>query len=128
MRRPGYLTCIVTVGLLASLAVGCKSSSDPPDFGNAGELYMEAQKALNSGDTEQAITLLSQSIEADPMVWAYRDRAWLYAKADRDDDAKADIEKGMELSPGDYELTWLQGELAKPKGKRQLDKRPQATK
>ena len=101
--------------LLLSLLVGCGEKSV---LDEAATHLVEARSAIANGDSETAVEHLDASIAARPNTWAYYERARLLGEAGEDDEAKADIEAGLELDPEHSELLWLQKQLKKPKSAR----------
>lgn len=73
---------------------------------------------MAAGDEAKAIELLSASIEGEPNLWAYLDRAKIYATQGNDAAAQADCEAALQLAPENRDIPWIQGELKKPKDKR----------
>jgi tetratricopeptide (TPR) repeat protein len=100
---------------LISLA-GCASGE--PDLGDAAEHFLAAQDALDDGDTETALSELDISIELEPDVWAYYQRARILTDQKKIDQALADCQSGLAIDPGHVELQWLAAELKKPAGRR----------
>jgi tetratricopeptide (TPR) repeat protein len=103
--------------LVAILSVGC-SSSDGPNLDDADRHFIAAEKAMAAGDKEQAIKELDASIAVRPTSWAYFKRGQLHAAVGNDQQAQADVQKGLELNPEDKDLKWLEKELKKPATRR----------
>lgn len=103
------------IGIGCAMLLGC---SPEPSLDDAALQLMEAREAVEAGDTDKAVQLLTASIEARPDPWAYYERAKIAAKEGEDDDAKADIEAGLELDPEHSELLWLEKQVKKPRRSR----------
>jgi tetratricopeptide (TPR) repeat protein len=97
--------------------VGC-ARDEGPTLTDANKLFLEAQQSLAAGEKEKALEQLNASIAAEPMVWAYRERAKLYAEKGDDKAALADCEAALKLVPDDVDALWIKGELAKPAAQR----------
>ena len=82
------LTAFVSVLLLLS---GCGKK---PVLDEAATLFVQANEAIEAGETDKAIELLSQSLEERPDPWTYYERGRLYAEVGEDESASADIEAG----------------------------------
>jgi Tfp pilus assembly protein PilF len=95
---------------------GCGSSA--PSTEKSYDHFVAAAKALETGDKETALTELSATIEKAPSDWAYFERARLLAESGREQEAAADVQKGLELAPQNANLKWLDAELKKPADKR----------
>jgi tetratricopeptide (TPR) repeat protein len=106
----------MTIGA-AIAAIGCEGDNEAT-VPQASELYLEAMDAIAAGENGKALESLNSSIEADPAVWSYRERAKLHEKLGNDQAAKKDIEAALGLAPDDVQALWLKGELAKPKDQR----------
>jgi Tfp pilus assembly protein PilF len=117
--RTGVSSRLRRAGLVwaALAAAGC-DRAPTASIPQASDLYLQATEALAAGDKDEALQLLTASIEAEPQAWAYRERAKLYEKMNNDAAARADCEAGLKLAPDDAELLWLKGELGKPKDQR----------
>lgn len=102
--------------VVASALAGCSPSA--PETSAANQKYLEANALIAQGDREAAVKALNESIAAEPTLWSYRSRARLYAEMGQDDEARADCEAGLKITPGDADLLWIKGELAKPVGRR----------
>ena len=105
---------LVSVCLLGS---GCGASNDPTKE-PATQHLVAATIALQSGDTAAAKESLTKSIEAEPSAWAYAKRAKLLLEEGDAEAALADCRAGLELSPDNADLKWIQGEAKKPPKKR----------
>lgn len=92
-------------------AAGCKQGNE---ISEAGVYLNDALAAIDAGDTQRAIELLSKSIALEPEPFAYLQRAKLYLEADDTASAEADIAKGLELEPEHPDLLWLQEQAKKP--------------
>ena len=67
---------------------------------NAGALYNDAAKKINSGDDAAAETLLKQAIAADEkMALAHYELGMIYVRAGKSPEARAALEKYLELDP-----------------------------
>jgi Tfp pilus assembly protein PilF len=109
---------LVVAGIAATaFAAGCSGDAEPKLSDSANAL-VEARQAFAAGDEAKAIELLSASIESEPSIWAYLDRAKIYATQGNDAGAQADCEAALKLAPENKDIPWIQGELKKPKDKR----------
>jgi len=104
----------VVVMLCATAGCGDKRDSVP----KASTLYLQAMEHIGAGEADKALEALNQSIEVEPQMWAYRERAKIHEKRGEDKAAMEDVEAAIKLAPDDAETLWLKGELAKPKGER----------
>jgi hypothetical protein len=100
----------VIVGCL--LTAGCGPAEQ--ELGDATEHYLAAQDALAAGDSATALKELEASIQAQPDVWAYFQRARLLSEMGQDQRALADCRAGLALDPEHEQLKWLEAELRKP--------------
>jgi tetratricopeptide (TPR) repeat protein len=67
---------------------------------NAGQLFNDAAKLINSGKDGDAEKLLKQAVAADPkMARAYYELGMIYVRANNTADAKTNLEKFLELDP-----------------------------
>lgn len=67
---------------------------------NAGQLFNDAAKAINAGNDGEGEKLLKQAIAADPkMSRAYYELGMVYVRAGKSADAKANLQKYLELEP-----------------------------
>ena len=67
---------------------------------NAGILFNDAAKAINANKDSEAEGLLKQAIAADPkFAQAYYELGMLYARAQKNADARTNLEKYLELDP-----------------------------
>ena len=98
-----WLPCMLFV-------LGC---SQEPSLDESATLFVEAKQALADGDKDKALELLTSSIEFRPDPWALCARARLYAETGEDENARADIEAGLELDAEHTDLLWLQKQLKK---------------
>ncbi len=101
---------------LALLVLGCGGKKF--ELSESEAALVEARKAIADGDSAKALEFLDASIAASPDTWAYYERARLHAENGDDDDAKADIECGLELEPEHSELLWLKKQMKKSKKSR----------
>ena len=100
----------------AALCVcGCRQRNE---ISEAGVYLNDALAAIDAGENDRAIELLSKSIELEPEPYAYLQRAKLYLKLDDTASANADIAKGLALEPDHPDLLWLQEQANKPNGSR----------
>lgn len=107
-----FRLCVAGV-LLVAVGCGSKPVLDP-----AATKFVEAKAAIENGDTETAISLLTESIDLRPDPWAYYERGRLYAEEGEDDAANEDIAAGLEMDPEHSDLLWLQKQVKKPKQSR----------
>ena len=117
MDRLNLLGIWLVASLLAFASSGCGAPAGG-DKEAAVQHLSEAQKAIAAGDTAGAMTLLQASIDAQPNVWAYLERAKLNAKEGKDQEALADCEEILKLHPENRDVTWIKAELKKPADKR----------
>lgn len=96
--------------------VGCGSNETP--ISNSNQLFIEASKLLGEGRKEAALEKLSQSIAAEPSLWAYRERAKLLLEQGKDDEALKDCDAALALVPEDPDMLWLKDEIEKPAAQR----------
>jgi hypothetical protein len=116
----------IALVLVPVIFVGCGGSQqDGSQFQHdqAATLFLEAIQARQT-DQAKAVELLTQSIESRPSHNAYYQRAWIHGLQGRDNEARADVAKGLELEPENKQLKWLEGELKKPANRRKLDGPP----
>jgi tetratricopeptide (TPR) repeat protein len=67
---------------------------------NAGQLFNDAAKLINSGKDGEAEKLLKQAVAADDkMARAYYELGMIYVRAGKSADAKANLQKYLELDP-----------------------------
>ncbi|PYQ30362.1 MAG: hypothetical protein DMF56_05985 [Acidobacteria bacterium] len=67
---------------------------------NAGQLFNDAAKAINAGNDAEAEKLLKQAVAADPkLARGYYELGMLYARTQKNADAKANLQKYLELEP-----------------------------
>jgi tetratricopeptide (TPR) repeat protein len=96
--------------------MGC--GDDGPKVSDANKLFIEASKLIGEGHKEAALEKLNESIADEPLLWSYRERAKLLLEMGKDDAAIKDIDAALQLAPGDPDLLWLKGEIAKPAAQR----------
>ena len=112
-----------TVFLLA--LVGC---GEKPVLDEAATSFVEAQEAIEAGDTAKALELLDDSIAKRPDVWSYYHRAKIHSDNGDDELAKADVQAGLDLEPEHSDLLYLQKEMKKPQKARFRKAPPMASK
>lgn len=105
-----------TFATSATLLLGCRESEQ--SFGAAGEHLIAAREALAAGDSAAALVSLNASIEAEPNVWAYIERAKLRGERGEIEAAQADCRAGLELLPENRDLKWMLAEFEKPANQR----------
>ncbi|MFZ2491292.1 MAG: tetratricopeptide repeat protein, partial [Thermoanaerobaculia bacterium] len=67
---------------------------------NAGVLFNDAARAINAGNDAEAEPLLKQAIEADPeFAQAYYELGMVYVRTGNGPEAKANLEKYIEIEP-----------------------------
>jgi Flp pilus assembly protein TadD len=67
---------------------------------NAGVLFNDAARAINAGKDAEAEPLLLQAISADAtFAAAYYELGILYVRSGKNEDAKANLNKYLELEP-----------------------------
>lgn len=101
--------CFSVAALLC--VAGCGQNNE---ISEAGVYLNDALAAIEAGENERAIELLSKSLELEPDPYAYLQRAKLYLEADDAESANADIAKGLALEPEHPDLLWLQEQAKKP--------------
>ncbi|MEV4476111.1 tetratricopeptide repeat protein [Nonomuraea sp. NPDC049504] len=80
--------------------------------------YNRAELRTVRGDTDGALADLGHVIELDPSYLdAYINRAGLLAALDRDEAARADVEVGLALAPGNPHLLTVLGQLETAAGR-----------
>jgi tetratricopeptide (TPR) repeat protein len=100
--------CVLSVTAFS----GCDTPSRPmPTSANS---FLEAQKLLAAGEKDKAMEAVNASIADDPSTWALFLRAKLHLEQGDEAAALKDCETGLQIEPGDANLAWLKGELAKP--------------
>lgn len=102
--------------LFVLLFCGCGKSTSATS--QANDLFLQAKKFITSGDTAKALDALNRSIEIEPALWAYHERAKLHAQLGDDKSALADCDAAIRLDPQDPDATWLKTEIAKPAAER----------
>lgn len=115
------------LGLLLVSVVGCGKPSGKMVHDEGANYYIEAMK-VRATDEAKCLELLGKSIEKTPTGSAYFHRAWILAKQDSFDEASKNIVTGLELTPEESDLLWLQKELGKPEGKRSFKYPPSSAK
>ena len=103
------------IGLLG-LTLGCGSEEkDPP---NAAQKFIEAQEALARGDNAAALASLQASIESEPNIWAYKERAVINDKQGTDAAVEEDLQAMLKLDPDNVDVAWIRAELKNPAASR----------
>lgn len=97
---------------------GCGTNYETVTLDEAGNLFVASAEAIEAGDTEKAMQLLTQSIEEAPSTWACLERAKLHMELGDDDAAIADCELGLTVADKDPDLSWMLKELKKSPNKR----------
>lgn len=110
--------CGAIIGSLLMAVGGCGGSSGTTSASKAEGSLVAATKAIAAGDDATAMAELTASIGKSPSTWAYFERARIHLKQGREDEAKADCQKGLELDAEDSKLKWLSAELQKPSEQR----------
>ena len=109
---PSAVWFLVTVLLIVS---GCRQGNE---ISEGGVYLNDAVDAIDAGENDRAIELLSKSLELEPDPYAYLRRGKLYLELDDTASANVDIAKGLELEPEHHDLLWLQEQAKKPAGRR----------
>ena len=117
MHRFHYLSVWLTLSLVVLASAGCGAPAGA-DRETSAQKLEEAKQAIAAGDTAGALPLLQASIDAQPTIWAYVERAKLYAKEGKDQEANADCEEILKLHPDNQDVVWIKAELKKPADKR----------
>jgi hypothetical protein len=99
--------------LVVSLT-GCGEPTEADKISDSGQHLIDARQAIADGDTPKALEALSASIESEPNVWAYIERAKLNAKQGADEAVLDDCQEILKLHPENRDVPWLKGELKKP--------------
>lgn len=128
MDRLKFSASWVLATSLALACIGCGGPASGHDRAAAGQKLEEAKKAIAAGDAAGAMTLLQASIDAQPSVWAYLERAKLNAKQGKDQEALADCEEILKIHPENRDVPWIKVELKKPADKRFQTRPPSANK
>jgi hypothetical protein len=102
--------------MLAIIVCGCGPPA--PEQSNAIQHFLAGQEARSKGDLSTALSELNLSIQDRPDVWTYFERAQVHREMGNDAEALADCAAGLQLDGQHKQLTWLRGELRKPKGER----------
>jgi tetratricopeptide (TPR) repeat protein len=105
---------IAVLGIVL-VATGCGANRSTS---GASSHLIAASEAITAGDKDKALTELSASIDSSPSAWAYFERARIELEKGKEDEAKADCQKGLEFDPTYADLKWLSDELKKPAAKR----------
>lgn len=112
-----YLGARLIAPLVVLAIAGCGPRAGSDQETSAKKLE-EAKQAIAAGNTVGALPLLQASIEAQPTIWAYLERAKLHAKEGRDQEASADCEAILLIHPDNQDVKWIKAELKKPADKR----------
>ncbi|MBA3482878.1 MAG: hypothetical protein H0T51_13800 [Pirellulales bacterium] len=93
---------------------GCGGPSEAK-VSDSGQYLIDARQAIADGNTPKALEALSASIESEPNIWAYMERAKINAKqGGADQTVLDDCKEILKLHPENRDVPWLQGELKKP--------------
>lgn len=109
---------LLGLSLAAALLSCCGCGGEQVTVSNANQLFIDAQAQLTAGNREEALKLLTASIEAEPSTWSLVERAKLQEQLGNDQAALDDCTAALALEPGDPDIEWLQRELKKPKAQR----------
>jgi hypothetical protein len=102
---------LLVCGMSLLMANGCGHSSNPT---KAYDHLIAAAEAIQAGDKEKAFAELNASIDTNPNGWAYFERARIHLEQNREAEANADCQMGLQLEPSNSQLRWLAAELKKP--------------
>jgi Tfp pilus assembly protein PilF len=106
---------VIAISLLGSMS-GCGGTEKaPPD---AAQRFIEAQEAIARGDNTAALASLQASIESEPNVWAYKERAIINAKQGTDAAVEEDLQAILKLDSDNVDVAWIRAELKKPAANR----------
>jgi hypothetical protein len=114
LRLPIAAAC--AAGFLL-IALGCGGDGES-ELSDSAAYLIEARQALGDGNTDAALQALSASIDSEPNVWAYLERAKIHATQGNDQAARADCDAALKLAPQNRDVAWIESELKKPVGKR----------
>ena len=114
MSKIACLPAVVFVCCLLMLNAGCQSEK----LEASTEYWLQAETALENGDKEGAIELLTQAIDAGAGNMAVIKRGKLYAEMGKDDLAKQDCQTVLSSEPDSTDANWLMKELEKSSGQR----------
>ncbi len=114
---PVTLLLVFLLGTSSLVLLGC-GGQDNSKTKEARSYFVEARRAIGSGDTAKALEALSASIESEPTTWAYLQRAKINAEGGNDQAVSEDCKAVLELDPQNRDVPWMEGELKKPKDKR----------
>ena len=112
-RSDGRAARTLTAIALMALLAGCGQDSEPK-ISDASQHLIEARKAIVDGSAPKALEALNASIESEPNVWAYLERAKIHARQGADEEARKDCKAILELAPENRDVAWIEGELKKP--------------
>jgi len=93
--------------------LGCGGPSEAT-VSDSGQHLIDARQAIADGNTPKALEALSASIESEPNIWAYMERAKINAKQGADQAVLEDCKELLKLHPENRDDPRLQGELKKP--------------
>jgi tetratricopeptide (TPR) repeat protein len=113
LLRRGVWSLFLAIAMPSAL-LSCGGKNEPP-VSEANRLFIEAQDLRAQGKNDEAIQKLTASIAVEPTLWAYTERAKLYAKTGNDQAAIEDCEAALKIFPNEPDLLWLKGEFNKPK-------------
>jgi PAS domain S-box-containing protein len=87
-------------------------------LGKAKAPYLEGLRLYyREGRYTDAIPFFNRALEIDPgYVFAYHDRGICYREIGKDDEALRDIEKALQLSPGEEEIMYSRAETLRKMG------------
>jgi len=111
LARPWAIAITVAIA-----ACGCGKGKTSTS--QANDLFLQAKQFLAAGEKAKALDALNKSIETEPALWSYHERAKLHAELDDSKSALADCEAALKLDPNDPDATWLKTEIAKPAAER----------
>ena len=112
-RADARIASTLWMAALITLLAGCSGDTEPK-VSDAGQHLIEARQAIADGDNAKALTALNASIESEPNVWAYLERAKIHARQGADEEARKDCKAILELAPENRDVAWIEGELKKP--------------
>jgi tetratricopeptide (TPR) repeat protein len=108
----------VLIAILVCIGLPGCDVSKPNSVPVSATAFLDAQKHFDAGEIDEALELVSASLEQEPSSWGHFLRAQIYLKLGDEAKALADCDAGLQIAPGDAKLAWLKGELAKPAAER----------